>query len=123
MTYDSTPAAGVSADNSIASQFAETGRRRIAALIDLQREFLETFQEMNREWLARAQSEASLASELVSKLGSTNAAGAYQDWINRHTEMLTQDTRRLITGGERIAGACARFFGNGAANARTNGRS
>jgi hypothetical protein len=118
MTYDSTQAAGSPADHSITAQLAQTGQQRIAALIDLQREFLEAFEEMNRDWLARAQSEASLACELVSKLGSTNPVAAYQDWIKRHGEMLTQDARRLITGGERIAGAYARFFVNGAANGK-----
>jgi len=118
MTQDSIEAAEVRT-GSFSAKLAHAGQQRIAALIDMQREVLDTIEALNREWLARAQSEASLACDFVSKLGSINAAAAYQDWINRRGEMLAQDARALLAGGEKLAGAYARFFVSGSAAGRS----
>jgi hypothetical protein len=111
MTQDHIQAANGRA-SSFPAQLAQAGQQRMTALIDMQREVLDTFEQLNREWLARAQSEASLACDLVGKMGSAHAAAAYQEWINRRGEMLAQDARALIAGGEKLAGVYARFFLN-----------
>jgi hypothetical protein len=41
--------------------------------IRMQKEFLDTVEDMNRVWLSRAQSEMTLASELVGKFGTVRS--------------------------------------------------
>jgi hypothetical protein len=55
--------------------------------IELQKELLDKWQEVNHEWLARVQSEVELASELTNKLmtarSAPDAAAACQEWATR----------------------------------------
>ncbi len=77
------------------TEFAELGKKRIEEYVNTQKELVEKFQEMNRQWFDRAQAEANLASELASKLTATrsipDAMAAYQEWANRRFEMMAED--------------------------------
>ena len=46
-------------------ELAEIGKKGVDAIIHMQRELCDAFGEMNRDWFARAQAEANLASELA----------------------------------------------------------
>ena len=74
-------------------------------------------EEINRAWLTRAQSEVTLASELVGKLATSrsipDAATACQECMSRQMEMLAEDSRRMLADGEKLMRAGARLFANG----------
>jgi Phasin protein len=93
--------------------FGEMGKKQA----EMQKEFLDTLEEINRSWLARAQSGVTLASELVAKLAAARslpeATSAYQECMTRQMELLAEDGRRIVADSERLMRAGARLFSNG----------
>jgi Phasin protein len=93
--------------------FGEMGKKQA----EMQKEFLDTLEEINRAWLARAQSGVTLASELVGKLAAARsipeATSAYQECMTRQMELLAEDGRRIVADSERLMRAGARLFSNG----------
>ena len=81
------------------------------------KEFLDTLEEINRAWMARAQSGVTLASELVGKLAAARsvpeAAAAYQECMTRHMELFAEDGRRMVADSEKLMRVGARLFSNG----------
>jgi hypothetical protein len=102
----------------IPAALGDLGKKQFEAAVAMQNELLSTFEQMNRAWLARAQSEVDLANEFVSKLGGTRsipeAAAACQECIGRQLDMFAEDGRRMLADGEKILRASARLFANGA---------
>lgn len=90
---------------------------RIDVMIEMQVEIFDTLEEITRNWFARAKSEARLASELSTKLATArslpDSASAYQEWLSRWMEMMTDDGRRLISDSQRLMQTSTRFLGNG----------
>lgn len=103
--------------NLIPAEFVAMGKKRIAELVDLQAELLETLQEANRNWFSRLQSEAKLASELVTRVTAARSipetAAAFQGWTNRHIEMATADARRLMADTQKVMATGTRLWSNG----------
>jgi hypothetical protein len=75
-------------------------KARVDELVNVQTEFFNKLQETNRQWLERAQSQATLASELASKMTAARslpeAIAAYQEWTTREVELLAQDGKHLF---------------------------
>ena len=96
---------------------AETGKQRVEDMIKLQAELFEYLQEMNRDWFARMQSEAVMASEFITKLAAARSfpetAAVCQEWTNRCTELLAQDGQRLFADTKKMMEAGARVLANG----------
>lgn len=109
--------ANSSALNFPSIEFAEMGKQRFEAAVEIQNKLLDKLQEMNREWLARVQSEVELASDISSKLTTARSlpevATAYQEWASRRMSMLAEDGRRFIADGQRLVETGARLFSNG----------
>lgn len=99
------------------SRLAETGKERAEQMFELQSEFSKYLQEANRTWLARLQSEASLASELVSELAAARSipetTTAWQHWTSRRIELFAEDSRRLLADAEKLMETGGRMLGNG----------
>jgi hypothetical protein len=93
--------------------FGEMGKKQA----EMQKEFLDTLEEINRAWLARAQSGVTLASELVGKLAAARsvpeAAAVYQECMTKQMELLAEDGRRLVADSEKLMRVGARLFSNG----------
>jgi hypothetical protein len=106
-----------SAPGFVPAAFGETGTKQFEAPLEVQKELLGTFEEMNRAWLARAQSGVTLASELVSELATTrtipDAAAACQKCMNRQMEMFAENSRQMFADSEKLMRAAARLFTNG----------
>jgi hypothetical protein len=87
-------------------EWAELGRQRLEALMGAQKELFETFEEVNRDWVSRAKSEAELASEFFAKLVSAkslpDAARIYQECAGRQLDMLAEDSRRFLVASQKI---------------------
>lgn len=79
------------------AELATDAMKRLEALTKAQ---AEQFQERNQQCLDRAQAEANLASEFVSKLAAARsipaAVKAYQEWGSRRLEMIAEDTEHFM---------------------------
>ena len=93
------------------------GKKQMETAVEMQREFLDTMEQINRAWLARAQSEVTLASEFVGKLAAArsipDAATVYQECMSRQMEILAEDSRRMAADGEKLMRIGTRMFANG----------
>src|ERR1700745_1628141 len=69
------------------------------AILHLQKELLDIYDEVSRDWLAQLTSEAELWSGLAPKLAGTrsvpDAIKSYQEWISQRVEMAAADAQRL----------------------------
>lgn len=101
----------------VPSELAEIGKKRIAAIVEMQRAFLDTFEAMNQAWFERAKSEATLASELVTKLSEVRSvpetASVYQECLAKRMDLLADDSRRLLSDSQRFINLGARLLTNG----------
>jgi hypothetical protein len=93
---------------------------KASSVADVQTELFERFQAANKRWLDRAQAEASLASELVSKLSSArsipDAMKAYQDWGTRRFEMMAEDAKHIMDDAQKFMQTGAHMLTNGFAS-------
>lgn len=103
--------------NIIPIQFAEMGKKRIEDFVNAQTELVDKFQESNKQWFARLQSEANLASDLASKLTAArsipDAMTACQEWSSRHVEMMAEDGKHLFSDMQKFVETGSRFLSNG----------
>jgi hypothetical protein len=99
------------------AEFIAVGKQRLDATLEVQTELLANLQEINPAWVARAQSELDLASELTSRLTAArslpDAATACQEWASKRTAMLAEDGRRLVTDSQKFVDTGARLFSDG----------
>ena len=95
----------------------EMGRRSFAAAAEVQDTLFDTVQDMNGTWLAHAQSEIDLASELLEELTAARSipdvAAAWQQCMSRRMDMVADDVGRIFAHGEKLLRAGARVFSNG----------
>jgi 2-keto-4-pentenoate hydratase len=98
--------------SAVNAQVAEMGAKSVTAGLRMQKELFETFQDISRDWFARATSEAELAFKLPRQLTNArsvpDAMSAYQEWLS----MCGEDGRRLISDGQKIMDTSARCFAN-----------
>src|SRR5262245_55561133 len=68
----------------------------------LQREMLEAYEQLNRAWLDRVQSEVALWSDLATKLAAVGsfpeALEAYVNCLSKRMQMTAEDGQRLFNG-------------------------
>lgn len=119
MAQEEPPSGSSSKSSSTVSPWLDfaMGRKRLEEFAEAQAEFMQTVQEANQKCLDRFQSEANLASEFVSKLAASHSisdtATACQEWGNRHLEMFSEDSRRVMTESQKLMQKAARFWSNG----------
>ncbi len=98
------------------AQFADMGVSSVKTSLRLQKELIETFQDIGRDWLTRAASEAELAFKLPNKLTNArsvpDAVSAYQEWLNELLSMFGEDSRRFVSDGQKIVDTGMRCFAN-----------
>ena len=103
----------------VPGELAEIGKKRIVAIVEMQKAFLDTIESINQAWFERAKSEASLASELVTKLTAARSvpetASIYQECMGKRMDLLADDSRRLLADSQRFINLSAQFLTNGAA--------
>jgi phasin protein len=118
MATDSEQAAPLAALTWFPEAFGNLGKKQYEAALAMQRELLDTLEQMNHAWFARAQSEIDLAAEFIGKVAETRSipdvATACQECISKQLEMLSEDSRRMLADGEKLLRAGTRHLGNGA---------
>lgn len=101
-------------EQTISQPFSDVGRQSIETMMDMQKGFLDAFQEINRQWISGINARAQLASELFDKLAAAksvpDAAIACQGCAQRQMEILAESGRQLFAAGEKMV---PRLFGNG----------
>ena len=79
-----------------------------------QAELFEKIQDVNRHWLERVQSEATLAAEFVAKMTSArsfpDAATVYQEWASRQLKLVVEDASYAISTGQALIDMGARLL-------------
>lgn len=95
--------------------FGDMGRKQFEAAVAMQKEVFDTFEQMNRAWFDRAQSEIDLAVKFVGKLAGTrsipDAVTACQECIGQQIEMFANDGRRMLADTEKLLRAGTRHLG------------
>ena len=83
-------------------------------------EFLNTLQEMRRDWMARATAEIELSLKLSKKLEAADsvpdALAACQEWLNEEMGARAEDARLLMSNGQKLTDATSRFLSSGWTN-------
>jgi hypothetical protein len=78
--------------------FFELGKEQTEAMLNMQKELMDAYEQASRAWLSRVKSEADLWSELAAKLTATRsvpeAMEAYQSFIAQRMQMAAEDGRR-----------------------------
>ena len=99
------------------AELVATGTKRFEDFVKAQSELLKTVQETNQKWFDRAQSEANLTSELVSKLTAARsmpeAMTACQEWTTRRIELMEKDGRALFGDAQKFMETATRLLANG----------
>ena len=99
------------------AEIVEMGKQRVEALLEMQQELFDVFQEINQAWFDRARSAATINSELIAKLTTARTmpetADAYQQCVGKRMEMLVEDGRRLLADSQKIVNLGSRFLTNG----------
>jgi Phasin protein len=93
------------------AELAEMGKKQVEAMIDVQKEFINAIEEVNREWAARVKAEQDLATEFAGRLTAARSipetAAICQEWMSRRMELFAEDSRRLVADIQKFTMATA----------------
>src|SRR5262249_3105833 len=109
--------------NLFAGDLMEFGRKPIEALMGMQKQMLETFEQLNKDRVARAQQETELASAFAGRLTSARSIpdvmSAYQEWAAKRMEMFSADSKKLLDDTQKVFSAATSMLSNGRGGAST----
>ena len=98
-------------------QFLKPAQARVEAVLALQKELLETYEQSSRDWLARVQTEAALWSDLAKKLVATRsvpeALEAYGECLSAQMKMTAEDGQHLFNDWQQVTQKVTKSLGNG----------
>jgi phasin protein len=93
------------------------GQEQTEAMLGMQKELLDTYEQASRAWLARARSEVDLWTELATKLAATRsmpeALGTYQECVTQRMQMAAEDGRQMSEGCQKLLQTFTRPLPNG----------
>jgi hypothetical protein len=97
--------------------FEEVENKIGNAPFQVQSEFVNTLQDLTRDWMARATSEVELGLKLSKKLSAAHsvpdAIAAYQEWVSEEMAARSEDARRLMANGQKFMDTSTRLLSNG----------
>ena len=97
--------------------FLNLGNEQTEAMLSMQKELLDAYDQSSRAWLARVKTEVDLWSDLAKKLSATQSVpdvvGAYQQCVAQRMQMAAEDGRRLYDDCQKITQTIARSLSNG----------
>src|SRR5262245_29413442 len=100
-----------------------TGKDQPEAMVNMQKELFNAYEQASRFWFDRVKSEVELWSELATKLAATRsppeAFGACQELVAQRMQMAAEDGQRLIDECREITGIITRSLSNGRPTAST----
>lgn len=91
--------------------------KQAAAFMEMQRGIYSLVENANRNWIARAETERNLATELAVKLSNAktfpDAAKAYQEWMTGRMQTLSADGQRFVADSQKLLNLATQFMSNG----------
>lgn len=100
--------------------FFYVDEEQIDTIIGKQKELFEAMQDWHRDWLARVNSEASLATELGGKLMAARtlleSSDAYREWFRCEMELFGKDQQHFLETSKKMAVASSQLLSNGLTN-------
>ena len=85
---------------------ASSAQEGSEAMVNMQKELLDVYEQASRAWLARVKSEVDLWSDLASKLSATRsmpeALESYQKFVTQRMQMAAEDGRQLVEDCQKI---------------------
>jgi hypothetical protein len=82
-----------------------------------QKEWMETLEHANRNWVAQLEAEAKLGSDFVTKMSCAktppDVAAAYQEWMTCRMELASKSYQKAFDDCQTLMNTCARIVGNG----------
>jgi hypothetical protein len=97
--------------------FLNLGKEQTDAMLGMQKELLDAYEQASQAWLARVKSEVELWSNLSTKLAATHspseAMEVYQQTVAQRMQMAAEDGRRLSEDCQKIMGKLGHSFSNG----------
>ena len=97
--------------------FLQMGKQQTQAMLNMQKEILEAYDQASRAWLARVKSEVDLWSQLAAKVAATRSAPevahAYQECVAQRMQMASEDGQRLSEDCQKVMGKITRSLSNG----------
>ncbi len=110
----------VKSDSSVAAQVINgfnQAQKQAKSVFATQKELLDSLEQMNEHWFARAKSEAELANALVSKLVSARSmpdvSSVYQDWFSQRIQRCVEDSNHVLLDVQKFIQTGARLVQNG----------
>jgi len=117
MAHSTLEGIGRTATESTVTGIMQIGKERTEAMLAVQRELLDGYEEAGRAWIARVKSEVELWSDLAAKLSASasipEGMEAYRECVSHRMQMAAEDGRRLFEEGQKIIGTLTKSFGNG----------
>jgi hypothetical protein len=96
---------------------ASAARQQAQSVFATQRELLDSLEQMNAHWFARAKSETELASALAGKLASARSmpdvTDVYRDWLTRRMQRYVDDTNHVLLDVQKFIETGTRLMQNG----------
>jgi hypothetical protein len=93
------------------------GQEQTEAMLGMQKELLDAYEQASRAWLARVRSEVDLWTELAAKLTATRslpeAVGTYQECMTQRMQMAADDGRRMSEECQKFMQKFTRPLSNG----------
>jgi hypothetical protein len=110
--------ASSSAGDATQGRFAEMGLKNVRTGLRMQKEMFDTLQDIGRDWLQRAATEAELAYKLPGRLRDArsvpDALSAYQHWLREWLDLCGEDGRRFMSDGQKIVNTGVRCLSSAA---------
>jgi hypothetical protein len=98
-------------------KFVNFGQAQTDAMLAMQKEVLDAFEEMRRAWLSRVKSEADYWSNMTAKMQDAHslpdALGAYQQCVAERMKLAAEDGRRLLDDSQRTMSFVTRVISKG----------
>ncbi|HXW48815.1 MAG TPA: phasin family protein [Xanthobacteraceae bacterium] len=117
MAHSTLEGIGKTATEPTVTGIMQIGKERTEAMLAVQRELLDGYEEAGRAWIARVKSEVELWSDLAAKLSASasipEGMEAYRECVSHRMQMAAEDGRRLFEEGQKIIGTLTKSFGNG----------
>lgn len=101
------------------AQMLQFGKERTEAMIHVQQELLDAYQQAGKAWVDRVQSEVKFWSELAGKLAASRSVPegmeTCSESIAHRLQMAAEDGRRLFEDGQKMIAAVTASLTNGSA--------
>ena len=117
MVSKTTDATGTASAKSGPTSFLQLGKEPTDAMLGMQKELLEAYEQASRAWVARAKAEVDLWSEFASKISTIRSAPeamqAYQQCLAERMQLAAEDGRRLAKEYEEAMQRITRLLPSG----------